>query len=955
MSEPRRITERYRLEKRVSSKDSGSVFRAVDTLSGETVAVKLINTGDSEEHREPFEAHLAALRDVHHPALPRILDFGFTTAGSAFLVTEHIAGDDLGDLVDAPPARILSFLLQLVDGLEALADRGLAVRNLAVENLRIATGPDGEQVKILGLGGAAFQTGNGGADGFQAGLRAFAHLAVRALGLPDQGPGEETIALPLEVAGALTEPERLRELLDAALHGDPGQRFPDWKEVRRALRTALFGDTGHRAAALSAKTQMMSTPPAPAPSAGGTAQIPRMAPWEEVRLGQGQGAPPVPWDGDATMAVEKLGPAPEPPRRDSGTMLLNTVPGKSGAAQAGPRPAPPATPDLTTRVFRPEELASTPEAVPPPVPPPPPAPAAPAGGTVRIEMPGRARAGAGRQGTVRIPLKDLEEAPAAEPLRFPVPAAPAAPVPPPPSDAEDTQARGGATVPFPSQPRAPQAVPPPPPFPAPVSAAIPAHPAQVPAPVPSSALPPPLPIAPVATAAPSPLPPPPPSPPLAAPPPQAAAPRRPASKELRLAILIGVPLTLLLAAGVALVAWMSRRAAEPEPAPQVQAAPPRPAPKPPAPPPAAPKPVHAQILLAEESLNASDLAAAKAALDSIPPEDIALFTSEEQDRYQRARDALTPLQSQQWAESLARGLSTGDLRLLRAAAASPPDAATLTPGQKKDLARARKILDLDSKLSKAQRAKNHPETVRQAGLLLAELPRNTRAAQARDQAADALLAEADARAGQAQFDAALAALEQLRDVWRDHPGLAERMERIRGERRADEQMEDVLATARRAEASERPLDGLQALDRVRPNERYAERFREARERLQSQFARLDQNPPQISMAGPSELSYKEQETVTISLRITDDQGVKSTEAWARPEGGRFTRISVRHVGGSEYVLDITPSLHQHKSIEFYLTAADQSGHEGALGSVQRPQRIKRKGWLSKVLGGKEGG
>lgn len=908
MSEPRRITERYRLEKRISSKDSGSVFRAVDTLSGATVAVKLINTGDSEEHREPFEAHVAALRDVHHPALPRILDFGLTTAGSAFLVTEYVPGVDLAELAGAPPARVFSLLVQLVDGLEALAARGLAVGNLSAENLRVATGPDGEQIKILGLGRAADQAEDGGASGPRADLRAFAQLAVHTLDLPVQDPGDEMVSLPLGVAGALTEPERLRELLDSALHGDPGQRYSDWKEVRRALRTALYGETGHRAVSPAARTQMIPTPPAPAAaggSAGGTAQIPRIAPWEEVRLGQG--ASPVSFDGDATMAVEKLGPAP-----------------------AAPRPAPPALPDLTTKVFRPEELDSAPQAA-PPVPPPP--PAAPFEGTVRLELPGRARADAGRQGTLRIPLKDLQDTPAAEPLRFPTPA-----VPPPPrqfSETEDTQVRGGVTVPFPAPPRAPQAAPLPPPLPTPVPTA---GPASVPAPPPA---PPPV--------LPQPM-----APPVPAAVPQAAAPRRPMNKELRLALLIGVPLTLLLAAGVALVAWMSRRSAEPDPAPQVQAEAPKPAPKPQAPPPAA-KQVHAQILLAEESLNTGDLAAAKTALDSILPEAIALFTSEEQDRYQRARDALPPPQSQQWAESLTRGLSNGDLRLLRAAAASPPDAATLTPTQKKDLARARKLLDLDSKLSKAQRAKNHPETVRQAGLLLAELPRNTRAAQARSQAADALLAEADARAAQAQFDAAAAALEQLRDVWKDHPGLTERLERIRAERRADDQMEDALAEAARAERAERPLDGLQALDRRRPNERYAERFRQARERLQSQFARLDQNPPQVSMTGPSELSYKEEETVTIPLRISDDQGVKSTEAWARAEGGRFSKVFVRHLGGADYTLEISPSVHQRKSIDFYLTATDQSGHEGALGTAQRPQRIKRKGWLSKVLGGKDEG
>jgi hypothetical protein len=839
MSEPRRITERYRLDKRVSSKDAGNVFRAVDTLSGETVAVKLINVGSSEEHREAFEAHLAALRDVRHPALPRILDFGLTTTGSAFLITEYLAGEDFGELVGAPPARVLSLLLQLADGLEALAARGLAVWNLSADNLRIVNDPRGEQVKFLGLGGMAFRGENGSAHGLPAELCAFAQLAVRALGLPPQDRWEETVTLPLEVAGSLTEPERLRELLDAALHGDPQGQFPTWKEVRQALRTALSGETERQPAA---KASRSPAPSASAASPAGTVQISRMGAWEEVRLGQG--APPVPWEADATMAVERLGPAPAP------------------------------VPDLTTRVVRPEELA------------PPPA------------------ADASRQGPLRIPLKELEEAPAGELLRFPAPVPSSGPA----SGTEETVPRRGATLPVPAPPQVPQPAPPPP-------------------------LPPPVPVATGAS--------------------QAAA-RPPARKGLRLALLVGVPPTLLLFAVVGLVAWMSRRSAQPEPPqPQVQVARPRPASKP-APALSAANPVHAQIVLAEEFLNASDLAAAKAALAAILPEQIAFFTAEEHDRYQRILDALTPLQGTQWTESLAKGLSTGDLPLLRAAVAAPADAATLTPEQTKDLARARKIVDLDSKLAKAQRAKNHPETLRQAALLLAELPRNAHALQARNQAADALLAEADEHAAQGQLDAALAALESLRKGGRDHPGLAERLERIGAERRAGDQMEEALAAAAQAERADRPLAGLQALERVQPNGRYLQRFQQARDRLQSQFARLDRNPPQIAMTGPSELSYKE-EAVTIPLRITDDQGVGSTEAWARPEGGRFTKITLRHVGGSDYALEIPPDLHQRKSLDFYVTATDQSGHSSALGSVQSPQKIKRKGWLSKVLGGKDAG
>jgi hypothetical protein len=800
MSEPRRITERYRLEKRVSFKDSGTVFRAVDAQSGETVAVKLI---PGEERRERFESHAASLREVRHPALPRILDSGWTTDGFAFLVTEYLEGFDLVELEDALPARVLSLLLQLTDGLEAITAHGLAVRNLSLDNLRVvpapdgeqAPSPDGEQIKLLGLGSAAFLAGApGGSDGFASDRRGFAEAALRALGLSAREEKKGvSVPLPLHVASSLEEPERLREVLEGILSDDPEGRFSSWAEVRRSLRAALLGDTARR--------ERPSLAPA-------------HAPWKEVRLG---GAPEEGNGHDATLALERLGPVP--------------------AAE------------FVTRVLRPEELK--------PAPPPP-------------EEPDRVTQ------VVPPPLP-------AGALRFPSPA------PPPP-------------------------------------------------PAPETAVPPPLP-----KPGPPPMPPP------------VPAPEKSGGGGLRLALLIGIPVLLLLAAVVVGVAWMSRRSAELEP-PALQAQPaPKPAPGPS--PPSSPqqRPVNAQIVLAEGFLSSGDLTGARAALESIPSEQRALFTSEEQERHQSALAALTPLRSQEWGESLARGLSGGDLRLLRAAVASPPAAATLTPEQKKELARARRILDLDGRLSRAQRARNHSDTLRQASLLLAELPRSPRAQQARKQAAAALLAQADAQAGQAQFDAALATLQHLREDWSDHPGVGERIERLRAERRADEQMEAVLATVARAERAGQPRDGLQALAGTRPNERYTDRFRQARERLEAQLVQLDRNPPQISAPGVAGMAFEKGATVTIPLRITDDLEVASAEAWARPEGGRFTRVDIRSVGGANYEIEVSPDFHQNKNIDFYVKAADSSGHEATLGSVQRPEKVKRKKWFSKIRGGKEGG
>jgi len=670
MNEPRRITERYRLDKRITSQGSTIVFRAADTLSGETVAVKLIQAGDSAASREAFRACLATLQEIRHPALPRILDFGQTTEGSFFLVTGYLDGDDLGNLVEIAPARALALLLQLVEGLAAMAARGLSLRNLAAENLRIVQGPEGEQVKILGLGSAAFLPA--GSD-----LRAFAQLAIRTLGL-SIGMEEEglSVDLPLHVAGSLAEPERLRELLEAGLQDGPAAPPPNWEKVRQALRAALFGSGEHPARMLRAD-------------------------------------------------------------------------------------------DFVTRVIRPEELAHpTPILVPPPLP----------------------------------------------------------PLPPP------------------------------------------------------------------------------------------AASQPPAGKGVRVALLAGAPVAALLLATAGVVAWIAHRPAGPERQLSQKPAVPQPVPQP------APR--------------------------QEPP------TQPGQPQVPAVSEAQ---QRQIWDGRLARGLSTGDLQLLRAVIASPPEAATLTPEQKKGLARARKILDLDKRLTRAQREKDRPAVLQEAALLLAELPGNARVQKARTEAAEALLAESDAHAAQGELDAALAALGPLRESWSDHPGLTERLERLRAQQSVDEQMKETLAEAMRAEQAGHPRDGLRALDQVHPTERWAERFQQARERLQAQLAQLDRNPPQVSRAGAAEPSYEKGATVTVRLSVADDQHVESVEAWARPEGGRFTRVAVRPLGSSDYQIEITPDLHQNRNIDFYVTATDPSGHTGSLGSAEHPQRIKRKKWFSKILGEKDGG
>ena len=137
MPQPRELTDRYRLEKILGSSRGGTVLRAGDLRSGQAVAIKLITIeGVADPARaQAFSRYAGELAALRLPSLPAVLDHGFTSDGSAFLVCELLSGAGLDTLAGSTPERILPLLGQALDGLEALAAHGLSHHNITPANL----------------------------------------------------------------------------------------------------------------------------------------------------------------------------------------------------------------------------------------------------------------------------------------------------------------------------------------------------------------------------------------------------------------------------------------------------------------------------------------------------------------------------------------------------------------------------------------------------------------------------------------------------------------------------------------------------------------------------------------------------------------------------------------------------------------------------------------------------
>src|SRR5947199_6869684 len=280
----RELTDRYQLQKILKSTRFGTVLRATDTRSGQTVAAKLITVGPSPglaAGAPDFEKLAALLAGLRHPNLPAVLDSGFTPDGSAFLVLELLEGKSLDLLSGLSPARVLKIVGQALSALEVLAAKGAAHHNLSPDNLFVAVTPAGEQVKVLGLGTAIFrprgaaavggvapenarflapELSAGSAADWRADLYSLALTTCHALGATIGLGDSPVVQMPLAVSFELESDDALRQVLERCLRLNPAERANP-REFREALLQAL----GSPAPALAAIPTSAPRPSTPAP------------------------------------------------------------------------------------------------------------------------------------------------------------------------------------------------------------------------------------------------------------------------------------------------------------------------------------------------------------------------------------------------------------------------------------------------------------------------------------------------------------------------------------------------------------------------------------------------------------------------------------------------------------------------------------------------------------------
>ena len=255
-----RLVNRYLVEDVIGQGSFGRVYRALDTETGERVALK--EFVKQAGRIDSFLRELGILFDLHHP---NVIDCRTIVMGGSFryLVCDYMDGGSLRDLLVAGKAttlELLELVVQVMEGVAYAHDRNVVHRDLKPENILLARRDGGYDAKVSDFGISTLGTTVGlrssiGSPAYMAPEQFYdqydARVDVYALGVivyeiifgrrPFVGSPAQLMTGHLRVEPEIHAwlPKQFARLLGKALAKKPDRRYSCVEVFREALRVAL--------------------------------------------------------------------------------------------------------------------------------------------------------------------------------------------------------------------------------------------------------------------------------------------------------------------------------------------------------------------------------------------------------------------------------------------------------------------------------------------------------------------------------------------------------------------------------------------------------------------------------------------------------------------------------------------------------------------------------------------
>jgi hypothetical protein len=146
------LANRFIVERFAGRGGMGTVYRALDRVSGSRVALKVLARRGQDDDRFAQEARV--LSQLTHPAIVCYVAHGTTSLGQPFLAMEWLNGEDLAARLARAPLTAfesLAVVRRIAAGLSAAHARGVVHRDVKPSNVFLVDG-EPERAKLLDFG-----------------------------------------------------------------------------------------------------------------------------------------------------------------------------------------------------------------------------------------------------------------------------------------------------------------------------------------------------------------------------------------------------------------------------------------------------------------------------------------------------------------------------------------------------------------------------------------------------------------------------------------------------------------------------------------------------------------------------------------------------------------------------------------------------------------------------------
>jgi serine/threonine protein kinase len=158
----------YVVVARVADGAMGRVYEGRHHQTKDRVAIKVLHPDVSRDAVavERFKREYETAKEMSHPNIVRVIDFGKTPDGLGFMTMEYLEGEELGNLVrrdgKLDQKRMIRAMCQCALGLDYAHSFGFIHRDLKPDNIFLAKDKNGtETVRILDFGSVKLQMETG--------------------------------------------------------------------------------------------------------------------------------------------------------------------------------------------------------------------------------------------------------------------------------------------------------------------------------------------------------------------------------------------------------------------------------------------------------------------------------------------------------------------------------------------------------------------------------------------------------------------------------------------------------------------------------------------------------------------------------------------------------------------------------------------------------------------------